>query len=232
MSRSEPASRSLTERSGAEAAARDFRVELADERCWDRHTQALLERHGEPLDDCVLQNREELIALCELCERLEVRSYLEIGIWTGRLVSALQRLFRFDLVAACDHGWAEQLGLSISLPPEVRFFRGDSESEAFRSWRRELGSLDLVLIDANHAYHAVKRDFAINRAFEQRLIALHDITGATRATTGVGRFWRELKASGEGYTLELIRPHRELDLAHSTMGIGVWSAEPLPAPTT
>lgn len=208
---------------------RDFRRELAADRCWDRQTEAQLERHGEPLDDCILQNREELIALCELCEQLEVRSYLEIGIWTGRLVSALQRLFRFELVCACDHGWAEQLGLPIALPPEARFFRGDSESEAYRRWRAELGPIDLVLIDANHAYHAVRRDFAINRGFEQRLIALHDITGATRPTTGVGRFWRELKASGEGYTVELIRPHRELGLDHSRMGIGIWSARPLPS---
>jgi len=197
---------------------RDFRGELAGDKCWDRQTQALLERHGEPLEDCILQNREELIGLCELIEAEGVRSYLEVGIWTGRLLSTLHRLFDFERVAACDHGYAERLGLSISLPPEALFFRGDSESVDYRRWRASLGAIDLVLIDANHAYHAVKRDFAINAGFAPRFIALHDIEGATRQTRGVGRFWRELEAPDKR---EIVRPHAELGLGHSLMGIGV-----------
>jgi hypothetical protein len=199
--------------------SRDFHAELARVRCWDREAQALMEAHGEPLLDAVLQNRDELVALCELIEEHEVRSYLEIGIWTGKMVSTLHGLFSFNLVAACDHGWAERCGLEIELPPEVRFFRGDSESEAYREWRRALGHVDLVFIDGNHAYHAVKRDFEINRAFSQRFIALHDITGGTRQTTGVARFWREL----QGDKREIVLPHRDLGLDHSFMGIGIWS---------
>jgi len=200
---------------------RDFRAELAGERCWDRETQASYERHGEPLDDCVLQNREELIGLCELIEARGVRSYLEIGIWTGRLVCALQRLFHFDLVAACDHGWAARHGLPIRVPPEARFLEADSESEAFRRFRAALGHVDLVLIDANHSYHAVRRDFELNRVFPHRFLALHDITGANRHTVGVRRLWQEIEG---GHKLEIVRPHLELGLDHSVMGIGVWSA--------
>jgi hypothetical protein len=199
---------------------RDFAAELAAEKCWDAETERLLALHGEPLEDAILQSRDELVALCELIERERVESYLEIGIWTGRLLSTLHRLFRFRLVAACDHGWAERLGLPIRVPEETRFFRGDSESDGFRSFRKSLGHVDLVLIDANHAYHAVARDFAIARAHPHRLIALHDITGYRRQTTGVARFWREL----EGDKLEIVRPHRELGLSCSTMGIGVWSS--------
>jgi hypothetical protein len=200
---------------------RDFRTELASDKCFDRHTQALVDAHGEPLEDAILQSREELVALCEFIEAESVRSYLEIGIWTGRLVSALHRLFAFDLVAACDHGWAEQNGFAIHLPPETRFFRGDSASAAYRAWRRSLGHVDLVLIDANHAYHAVKRDFAINRDFPHRFLAFHDITGATRQTTGVAKLWREIDS---GEKREIVRPHGELGLDHSIMGIGIWSA--------
>jgi predicted O-methyltransferase YrrM len=207
---------------------RNFRRELQDDRCWDRTTQALFEAHGEPLRDCILQNREELIALCEFIEAQQIRSYLEIGIWTGRLISTLHRLFSFERVAACDHGWAEQLGLSISLPKEVVLFRGDSGTDAFRRWRADLAAIDLVLIDADHRYQAVAEDFATNRAFPHRFIALHDITGATRQTRGVGRFWRELV---EGDKLEIVRPHRELGLDHSTMGIGIWCAQRATRPT-
>ena len=203
---------------------RDFATELAGDPCWDASTQAVLEEHGEPLQDTILQNRDELVGLCEFIEHHHLRSYLEIGIWTGRLVCALQRLFDFDLVAACDQGWAERLGLEIRLPPETRFFKGDSDSAAFRSWRASLGHVDLVLIDANHAYHAVRRDFEINRAFGHRFLALHDITGATRQTTGVKRFWDELRC---GHKLEIVRPQREVGMDRSLMGIGIWSAGPI-----
>jgi len=199
---------------------RDFRAELAGERCWDRGVQASFEARGEPDRDAILQNREELLGLCRFIEAHQVRSYLEIGVWTGGLVRALCRLFPFERVAACDHGWAEQRGLHIRLPPQVEFFRGDSESAEFRRWRAGLGPIDLVLIDANHSYHAVKRDFAVNRGFPHRFLALHDITGSSRHTRGVARLWRELS---QGHKLEIVRPHRELGLEHSTMGIGVWS---------
>jgi hypothetical protein len=86
------------------------------------------------------------------------------------------------------------------------------------AWRRELGPIDLVLIDANHRYDAVKRDFEINRAFPHRFLALHDITGARRGTEGVARLWAEL----EGDKTEIVEPG-------SKMGIGVWSNRVQPA---
>jgi hypothetical protein len=205
--------------------ARDFRQELEGVKCWDRPSQELLERHGEALEDAAMQNREELIGLCEFVETERVRSYLEIGVWTGRLISTLDSLFSFDLVAACDQGYARRFGLPIRLPERARFFEGDSESAGFRDWRAELGHVDLVLIDANHAYHAVKRDFEINRCFPHRFLAFHDITGGTRRTAGVGRFWRELDF---GHKRSIARPHVELGLDYSIMGIGIWSeTEPL-----
>ena len=204
---------------------RDFRAALREETCWDAGTEAVFVACGEPLVDCILQSREELIGLCELIERYDVRSYLEIGIWTGRLVSALHRIFRFDLVAACDHGWAEQLGLAIQVPPETRFFRGESGSDGYRRWRADLGRVDLVLIDADHRYGAVQRDFAINRSFPHRFLAFHDIRGARPQTAGVRRFWDELD---DGFKHEIVKPHPELGLDHSIMGIGVWSATERP----
>lgn len=202
------------------AGRRDFRAELAGDKCWDRGTQALFERHGEPLEDCILQNREELIGLCEFIEAQGIRSYLEVGVWTGRLIRALHRLFDFQRVAACDQGWAEQLGLSIVLPEAAQTFFGDSESEAYARWRAELGHIDLVLIAANHSHTAVKRDFEINRRFPHRFLAFHDIAGANRHTAGVGRFWSGLD---HGTKIEIIHPHLEAGSDASTMGIGIWS---------
>jgi hypothetical protein len=199
---------------------RDFRSALESYRCWDRECQGVFERRGEAVVDAILQNREELIGLCEFFETHQVRSYLEIGIWTGGLVTALHEIFRFDLVAACDHGYARRFGLSIHLPVGARFLEGESASDEYQAWRRALGPIDFVLIDANHSYHAVRRDFELNKSFPQRFLALHDITGARRQTAGVARLWREI---ADGRKTEIVRPHRELGLDHSTMGIGIWS---------
>ena len=206
----------------------DYRTLLTRERCWDREAQSLLESSGEGKIDAILQNREELIGLCEFIETHRIRSYLEIGIWTGRLVSALHRIFDFDRVAAADHGWAQDCGLAISLPEDADFFFGNSDSDEFMEWRRSLGKFDLVLIDANHRYHAVRKDFEINRQFPHRFLAFHDITGCNPGTEGVARLWNELKqdASREDHGCwEIVRPHKELGLAHSVMGIGVWAEE-------
>jgi Methyltransferase domain len=209
---------------------RDFRSLLADVPCWDRTTEELFRAHGEPLQDCALQNREELIGLCEFLEEHEVRSFLEIGVWTGRTLSALHAVFRFERVAACDHGWARRWGLPVVLPPETHVFAGDSESDEYLGWREGLGAIDFVLIDANHAYHAVRRDFERNLAFPHRFLALHDITGCRRATSGVRRLWEEISHPGvlPGRGFEIVRPHRELGLDHSTMGIGIWAAAATP----
>jgi hypothetical protein len=204
---------------GASPGSVDYRTLLAAEKCWDRSTESLLERHGEPLEDAILQNREELLALCELIERERIRSYLEIGIWTGRLLSALHRIFRFDLVAACDHRFAAEHGLPIQVPSDTQVFWGDSDSEGFHDFRRRLGHVDLVMIDADHGRRAVERDFLINRSYPHRFLAFHDICGARRSTRGVKAFWDSL---AEGHRLELVRPQRELGLDHSLMGIGIW----------
>lgn len=199
---------------------RDYRELLAQGRFWDREVEAVFQRHGEPLVDCILQNRAEVVALCELIEREHIRSYLEIGIWTGRLLSTLHELFDFETVAACDQGWAERCGFEIHLPSDALFFRGDSHSEGYRRWREQLGSVDLVFIDANHSRRAVELDFEINREFPYRFLAFHDIRGARAGTGGVGRFWRSLR---DGSKHEILRPHAELGLPHTTMGIGIWS---------
>ena len=203
-------------------SSRDFRSELAGTKCFDADVDRIARTTGVPRADCVLQNREELIALCEWIDSHGIRSYLEIGVWTGRLLTTLHRLFKFDFLAACDILEAfEKFGLEVSLPAHTDLFVGDSCSDGYVEWRRNLGPIDLVFIDGDHSYEAVKRDFALNRELPHRYLAFHDITGRDPWTTGVGRFWKELDV---GTKREIVLPHRELGLDHSTMGIGIWSA--------
>ncbi len=197
---------------------RDFAAELADTPCWNREAEHNRVQRGVPDVDIALQNRAELLLLCQWIEAKRIRSYLEIGVWTGRLLSTLHRLFRFDRVAACDLGWAEDRGLSISLPPECAFLRGDSLGPEYQTWRSALGHVDLVLIDGDHRYEAVRRDFEANRGHPHRFLAFHDVATTHPGDAGVRRLWQELPGP---HKLELVRP---LPVSRWRMGIGIWSA--------
>lgn len=198
---------------------RNFNEELSRDKCWDSTTQRAFAAFEVPVDDCLLQTRDELVALCEWINEHDVRSYLEIGAWTGRLASTLHRLFSFDVVAVCDTGQAAEFGLPWhSASSEMRTFWGDSHSHEYEEWRECLGPIDLVFIDGDHSYAGVRRDFEINRKYRHRFLAFHDITGSNHCTLGVRDFWNEL----DGHKVEILRPHTEIGSLVPTMGIGIW----------
>lgn len=203
----------------------DFRALLVQEPCWDTERPFVGNASAEAPGDCILQDREELILFCEWIERRRIRSYLEIGIWTGRLIAALHRIFRFDRVAACDLGLAVGWGLPLHLPPDAKVLWDRSDSAAYQSWRTALGPIDLVFIDGDHSAAGVRRDFEINRACPHRFLAFHDIAGTNPATEGVRQLWHEL----EGFKLEIVRPYGAIGLSDdATTGIGIWSATERP----
>ena len=191
----------------------DFTALLVADRFYDHEIRAMVADGNEPPADAILQDRGELVGLCEFIHRHNLRSSLETGICTGRLVITLHRLFEFEKVACCDHGWAEQCGLSIAVPPDCTFYPGDSDSAGFKEFREEQGHFDLVIIDANHHYNGAKADFELNRTYPHRFLAFYDIQGGSRQAVGARRFWREL----EGEKVEISRPG-------SGMRIGMWSA--------
>lgn len=201
---------------------RDFAREIDGERCWDQKAEFHWRTRGVPAVDGVLQNRAELVLLCEWIAAANVRRYLEIGIWTGRLLSLLQRLFQFDTVAACDLGSARALGLPLHLPAGTDLLEASSHSPAYLAWRARHGAFDLVLIDGDHSYDGVRRDFDINRMLPHRFLAFHDIANTHPRVEGVKRLWEELP----GHKLELVRP---LPVSRWSMGIGIWSEREDPA---
>jgi len=195
---------------------RDFGRLIQAFQCWDQDAHDAF-RSGRPLLDCVLQNRAELIALCEWIEQTGIRSYLEIGVWTGRLTSLLEQLFAFDLLYTCDWGVAEQWH-AIHLPEKAQSFWGSSHSIEYMAWRNTLGHIDLIMIDGDHSYEGVKQDFLINTRYPHKYIAFHDIAGASPATEGVRQFWQELK----GNKLSFVLPNPDVSEPEAMMGIGIW----------
>lgn len=154
----------------------------------------------------ILQCREEFIDLCQFIETNKIRSYLEIGVWTGKLVSALNYIFLFDRVYACD---TLKHGMPISLPPGSILFVGSSRSASFREWRKQIGKIDLTFVDGEHTKEAVEEDFKNNKDLS-RFVAFHDISGWWEDQEGLKYFWKNLKGT-------------KVEFIHSILGIGVWS---------
>lgn len=195
-----------------------FAQKLALIPCWDQYCQDLFATQGFVAEDRLLQNRAEVIALFEWMESQKIESYLEIGIWTGQLLTFISQHFPLKTIAACDLLHATRLGLPIHIPPQVQFFTGSSQELQYQLWRQPLGPIDMVLIDGDHSYAGVKRDFEINRRWPHRYLVFHDI--ANPMVPGPGQFWRELT----GHKQEIILPNPELTDPTQTMGLGIWSA--------
>jgi len=124
--------------------------------------------------------------------RQEISNYLEIGCERGGTFFAVDSLLRafnpeyrggtaVDVSAKIlRHGFAAYRNLY----PETSFHQVRSRNFAVGDKR-----FDLVLIDGDHSYNAVKADFEHFRA--SRFVALHDIRCPLRGIE-VRRFWAEI----------------------------------------
>ena len=179
-----------------------------------------------------LQVEPELAAFVALLRRENVRSYLEVGTRYGGTFETVMSALPPDTKGiALDFpggafGDSESAEILLATMKRLRGFGGrynidcifgPSAAPEIVKRAAQHAPYDAILIDADHAYDAVKRDFELYAPMG-RIIVLHDIAAPDGHTSRLGlpvevpKFWREIK---DGYR------HVEFVAPGSVMGIGV-----------
>jgi hypothetical protein len=168
------------------------------------------------------QVRSEFRALLDLFAAEGVRSYLEVGAYRGGTFFRVMRSLPAGSlgVTVASRGRPSPLAdvgaRLVRLGYRIETIFGDSRSPVTIEATRRLGPFDAILIDGDHSYEGVKRDWENYGPMASRIVAFHDIAEMHTTRNGfqveVPRLWQELKASGRA-TREFIAPG-------SKMGIG------------
>jgi len=158
-----------------------------------------------------IQNITELRALAEVLREQAPRRILEIGTARGgtlflfcRLASPGAHIISIDLPGGWFGGgypsWKKLLYQRFARPGQrLDLIRADSHHpDTVRDVEQLLQGekFDFVLIDGDHTYDGVKRDFDVYRRFVEPggFIAFHDIVPNRRdRACEVDRFWAEVK---------------------------------------
>lgn len=179
-----------------------------------------------------MQNRQEILTLAHSVRQMAPRRILEIGTARGGTLFLFCQnaapdatIVSLDLPYAINGGgypeWKAPIYQSFAQPGQnLILIRGDSHSEASREEVKRLAGdapFDLIMIDADHRYEGVKRDFELYAPLvaENGAIVMHDILpNRFDAEIQVDRFWEEVKAR---YETEEIVENRD----QGNMGIGI-----------
>jgi predicted O-methyltransferase YrrM len=168
----------------------------------------------------LLQNPEEITALCLLLRRHEPRStYLEIGSAGGGTARFLHQEVGFGRMVAIDdgrHPRADEQEENFAAIGDVTLHVGDShapDAAAFLSRAAPGRSVDIAFVDGDHSWTGVRQDvrMVLPHLRPGGLLILHD----TRECKGVRAAWR-----GLAWRPRVSRV-AELVGAERPMGIGV-----------
>ncbi len=183
-----------------------------------------------PLRPRAAQDPHEIREFIDLLVSENIRSYLEVGVYRGgtfdRVMRSLPRGSRGVAADLPGGRWgkaATEKSLTRTCERlrrdgyDVTLILGDSHDLATVERARSLSPFDAILIDADHLYEGVKRDWT-NYGPMGRIVAFHDIAGeghvnGANLEVEVPRLWRELQAASNA-TREIIAPR-------SKKGIGV-----------
>ena len=130
---------------------------------------------------------------------------VEIGVRRGH-----QRMFYKELLGA------DYTGIDIVKKEGDDYILGDSgKTETFKTLASRLKGrrIDLLFIDGNHTYEALKRDWELYRPITSCIVAIHDILWS-----GVKKFWGELCES-KYQVVEFKCPQREHNNKDDGLGV-------------
>ena len=151
------------------------------------------------LYDHLLQIPEEfaslIIELKKMDKKSQIKSFLEIGFSHGYSNTILYKFFKFTKNVAVDKFGPHING--YSLVANLRFknlilFCGSSNDPSIKKNLEKLKKFDLIFIDGDHSYDAVKNDFKLSLSLSHKktVYIFHDIY---HEESGSKKFWSELK---------------------------------------
>jgi cephalosporin hydroxylase len=155
-----------------------------------------------------------------------IRRYMEIGVQHGgTFVTTVEYLDRFcpiERALAVDVLNVHSLYRYERMRRGARFVRQDTASQEFARTVEREEPFDLVLIDGDHSYAAVRADWELIRP-HTRIVAFHDIVD--HLSPGVVQLWSELRSElADEYDLhEFADQYAEVQRRDSVtrLGIGV-----------
>jgi len=128
----------------------------------------------------------------------KIKSYLEIGCrWGGTFIitNEFLKLKNKNINSyACD---------IISMSPLLKEYSQYNNFTYLNKSSFDLNgsdienTIDLILIDGDHSYEGVKKDYEVSLQFKPKYVVFHDTV--SDACPGVVQFWNEIKTKGKRY---------------------------------
>lgn len=181
----------------------------------------------------VLQDLSEFDQFCKVLVDKKVRSYLEIGCWTGgtiRMIAEKVLPKRSRIVAIDKHFKpTKEIILKQALAElnrkgfDTHMLSGDSADPKIIEAARKLGPYDAVFIDGDHRLEYVKKDWD-NYGSMGSIVGFHDIArdlpeDEHGGPHQVATFWQGFK-NGHKHA-EFISESSRAGLKKGAFGIGV-----------
>jgi len=146
----------------------------------------------------MLQDRNEFMPFCELMQKENVNSYLEIGSFYGGSIEFAAAYFPVGArIVSIDAILRDELRSSLSelkrVGYDMHLIIGNSAEESCLAKARELGPYDAIFIDGDHSFAGVSKDWE-NYGPLARIVGFHDVASDNPALMhGASALWNQIK---------------------------------------
>lgn len=148
--------------------------------------------------------------------KYDINSYLEIGCrWGGTFIITNEILKKKKPTVnsyACDLIDMSNILTEYKTYNDFTYIKGSS---LLLNKEMAQDQIDLILIDGDHSYEGVKKDFEICKQFNPKYVVFHDVVN--KACLGTIQFWGEIKNDYKHY--EYVDQYDEVNGTY--LGIGL-----------